>query len=135
MAGTMFSMSCIPQMATLVSYPENRGKWSSAGLVCISKQSLPDDPIGTTTVTFSGVKAGTEIRVYLPNGTEVAGVESCDANHVLSWPVYASGSPNNVFRISLLSLNYKNEDFDYTASVGHQSIPIQPKPDKWYSNP
>ena len=95
----------------------------------------PTDPVGQATVTFSGVKAGTEIRVYLPNGTEVAGVESCDANHVLSWPVYASGSPNNVFRISLLSLNYKNEDFDYTASVGHQSIPIQPKPDKWYSNP
>lgn len=120
---------------TLTFFPMVRARVTQFGSHGFGVCAWDTDPIGTTTATFSGIQAGTEIRVYLPNGTEVAGVESCDANHTLSWPAYAPGSANNTVRISLLSLIYKNEDFDYTASVGPQSIPIQPKPDKWYSNP
>jgi len=61
----------------------------------------------STTVTFTGVYAGSEIRVYNAAGTELAGVESCDANHALTWNV------------------------DATALT----VRIVKEADKWYQNP
>lgn len=96
---------------------------------------LPSDSIGNTTVTFSGVNAGSEIRVYLSDTTEMAGVESCSADHVLIWAVYSPGSPNNTVRVVIVHPDYKIKEFTYTASLGNQSIPVQQERDKWYSNP
>lgn len=89
----------------------------------------------STTVTFAGVNAGSEIRVYLPDGTEAAGVESCDANHVLTWTVYAEGNANNVVTVRIVNTAYKIKEFSYTASAGVQTLPVQQELDKWYVNP
>lgn len=99
------------------------------------RQRLPTDPIGTTTVTFNGVKAGSEIRVYLPDGTEVAGVESCVDNQDLSWSVYASGNPNNTVFITILLRGYRWQRFNYTSVTGNQNLPIFQITDLGYSNP
>ena len=104
------------------------------GLCAYLVAALPTDPIGTTTVTFIGVNAGTEIRVYLPDSTELAGVELCTANQVLSWPVYAPGA-NSVVTIRLINTAYKIKEFDYTSIVGNQALPVQQERDPWYSNP
>lgn len=112
-----------------------RGKSVSIGRVSLGVAAWATDPIGTTTVTFSGVNAGSEIRVYLPDSTEAAGIETCASNQVLSWSVYSSGSPNNTVRIVIVHPNYKIKEFTYTATAGSQSIPVQQEPDKWYSNP
>lgn len=96
---------------------------------------LPTDPIGTTTVTFSGINANSEIRVYLPDGTAVAGIEDCASDQVLSWSVYSSGNPNNTVTIRIVSTAYKLKEFTYVSSVGATSLPVQQEPDKWYSNP
>lgn len=130
----MFGRSRLPRVVGLADDELGPRPVSGIGPI-IGRMRLPSDPIGTTTVTFSGVQAGTEIRVYLPNGTEVAGVESCDADHVLSWPVYAAGSANNTVRIVIVHSDYKIKEFTYTAQIGNQSIPVQQEPDKWYSNP
>ena len=100
-----------------------------------SRASLPNDPIGTTTVTFDGGNAGSEIRVYLSDMTELAGVESSSDNPSLSWSVYATGSANNTVRIVIVHPAYRIKEFSYTSKVGAQSIPVQQEPDKWYSNP
>ena len=112
-----------------------RGKSVSIGRVSLGVAAWATDPVGTTTVTFSGVNAGSEIRVYLPDATEAAGIETCAANQVLSWSVYASGSPNNTVRIVIIHPSYKIKEFTYTATAGSQNIPVQQEPDKWYSNP
>ena len=96
---------------------------------------MPTDPIGTTTVTFSGVQAGTEIRVYTPDGSELAGVESSMMNPVLTWPVYAAGSPNNSVTIRIVNVAYKIKEFGYTSAVGTVSVPVQQERDHWYKNP
>lgn len=113
----------------------SRGKTVDFVPFCIGVARLPTDSIGNTTVTFLDVNAGSEIRVYLPDGSEAAGVESCDVDHVLSWPVYASGSANNVVRIVIVHPAYRIKEFSYTSSPGSQSIPMQQELDKWYSNP
>ncbi len=91
-------------------------------------------PIGTTTVTFSGIQADTEIRVYLPDGTELTGIESCAANQVLTWPVYAPGANSTVY-ITLLKRGYRWQRFNYTPTVGSQTLPIFQITDLGYSNP
>jgi hypothetical protein len=96
---------------------------------------LPTDAIGTTTVTFDGVVAGSEIRVYDPDLNELAGIETCVANQALTWPVYAAGSPNNNVQIKIINTAYKIKDFLYTSKVGNQFIPVQMEPDPWFNNP
>lgn len=116
-------------------FPLGRGNVVHLGGVALGVARLPTDPVGTTTVTFDGVNAGSEIRIYLPDGTEVAGVETCEANHILTWSVYAPGSPNNTVRIVIVHLDYKIKEFTYVSRIGAQSIPVQQEPDKWRSNP
>ena len=111
------------------------GKSRPVSLAACSVAALPTDPVGTTTVTFSGVNAGSEIRVYLPDTTEVAGVETCIENQVLSWPVYAAGSPNNTVRIVIVHPDYKIKEFLYISVSGKQSLPVQQERDKWSFNP
>lgn len=107
-----------------------RGRMASGvGGVSVGVNRLPTDPIGSATVTFSGVQAGTEIRVYLPDGTEVAGVEECTVDPVLTWPVYAAGSPNNTVAITLLLRGYRWQRFTFQSVVGNQTIPIFQIPD------
>jgi hypothetical protein len=100
-----------------------------------SVAALPTDPVGNANITFSGVNAGSEIRVYLPDTTEAAGIETCAADQLLSWQVYAPGSPNNTVRVVIVHPDYKIKEFNYVSSVGSQSLPIQQERDKWYSNP
>jgi len=104
-------------------------------ILSLGRMRLPTESTGTATVTFKGVQAGSEIRVYLPDQTEAAGIESCAADQALSWPAYAPGNPNNVVRIVILHLALKIKEFTYEAFVGVQTLPVQQEPDKWHSNP
>ena len=122
-------------LAGTVEWPGSRGVFEPSGLVVFTRQSLPTDPIGTTTVTFDGVMAGSEIHVYLPDGTELTGVESCDANHALTWPVYVPGSANNTVSITIIKRGLRWQKFNYASKLGAQSIPIFPQPDLGYNNP
>lgn len=116
-------------------FPLGRGNVVDIGGFAFGVCRLPTDPIGTTTVTFDGVHAGSEIRVYLYDMTELAGVESSTDNPSLSWSVYANGSANNIVRIVIVHPNYRIKEFTYTSSVGNQTIPVQQEVDKWFSNP
>lgn len=116
-------------------FPLGRGNSVHLGGIALGVARLPTDPVGTTNVTFSGVYAGSEIRVYLSDMTELAGVESSTDNPTLSWSVYAAGSPNNTVRIVIVHLDYKIKEFTYVSRIGAQSIPVQQEPDKWRSNP
>lgn len=132
---TLNIVPLLPYLSGQVNYSATRGRMvPSAGLI-ISKGRLATDSIGNTTVTFQGINANSEIRIYLPDGTEAAGVELCNANHVLTWGVYSAGSANNTVRVVVVHPDYKIKEFNYTAGLGNASLPIQQEPDKWYSNP
>jgi hypothetical protein len=122
------------QRCAIVQMPTDRGRWSAVRGLPISRQSLPTDPIGTTTVTFSGVNAGSEIRVYLPDGTELTGIEYCAANQQLAWSVYAPGANSTIY-ITILLRGYRWMRFNYTPVVGNQTLPIFQIADLGYSNP
>lgn len=111
------------------------GRSRSFGAISVAINRMPTDPIGSTTVTFDGVVAGSEIRVYGQDLNELAGIESCSANQVLTWSVYASGSPNNNVTIKIINMAYRIKDFPYVSQLGSLSIPVQMEADKWFSNP
>ena len=126
---------CIPN-GNLTVISASRGKMTTCPMgLSLGVCRLPTDPVGTTNVTFSGVQAGSEIHVYLPDGTEVAGVESCAANQELAWPVYAPGSINNTVSITIIKRGLRWQKFNYASKLGAQSIPIFPQPDLGYNNP
>lgn len=108
----------------------------SLGAYSLGVARLPTDAIGTATVTFKGVPAGSEIRVQYPGAVDAAGIESCAADQVLTWNAYAPGSANNTVRIVIIHPDYRIMEFEYeTTGPGAQSIPIQPEADRWFSNP
>jgi hypothetical protein len=132
---SMLLSTMMPCFAAAV-HLKGRGKSIvPTGGVFLGEQLLPTDSIGPSTVTFLGVNAGCEIRVYSPDGTELAGIETCLANQVLSWPVYTSGSPDNTVTIRIVGTAYKLKEFNYVTQPGVVSLPIQQEPDKWYYNP
>lgn len=134
MMGALNSSNFLPFMGVGI-YPSQRGRSHPSNAEWVSRLSLPDDPSGTTTVAFEGIVAGSEIHVYLPDGTEVAGVETCVADQQLTWPVYAAGSPNNTVTITLIKRGLRWQKFPYQSKAGSQSIPIFQNPDLGYSNP
>ena len=117
------------------SYVTERGRFYPVVNEMYELQSLPTDPSGVTSVTFDGIVTGSEIHVYLPDGTEVAGVESCVADQGLTWPVYAPGSPNNTVTITLIKRGLRWQKFQYQSKPGPQVLPIFQNPDLGYSNP
>jgi hypothetical protein len=97
---------------------------------------IPDDfGVALTTVLFSGVAAGSEIRVYYQDGTEAAGIETSELNQTLSWSYFRPGSPNNTVRIVVANVAYKLKEFTYQTASGNQNLPVQQELDPWYSNP
>lgn len=85
------------------------------------------EPVSTT-VTFAGVNADSEIRVYDSSGTELAGVESCTANPELTWTI-----PIGDVRIVIIHIEYDIKEFNYTSAAGAQTLPVQQYVDAWYS--
>lgn len=86
----------------------------------------------TIALSFPGVVSTSEIRIYkVSDGSEVAGVESCSADHAFS--LTYTGDVAVVIRI--VHPSYKIKEFNYTITSGDQSIPVQQEVDKWYSNP
>lgn len=86
----------------------------------------------STKLTFNGVQSGSEIRIYRnSDGTEVAGVESCDANHTFT----ITSNHGASCTVRIVNLAYRIKSFNYTLPSVDASIPVEMEADKWYSNP
>jgi hypothetical protein len=128
---------------------------SSGGSVTITVSggdtpTIRNTPGSTTTVnsdvtiTLTGLKDNTEIRVYNQSGTELAGVENATTGTPdnRSWSFAQPAS--TVVDIRILhgdtaaadGLHYENTEIeDYTIPGSNTSIPIQQRVDRNYSNP
>lgn len=84
----------------------------------------------STTVTFVGVHAGSEIRVFNSSGIELAGVESSTDDPSLTWTL-----PVGDVSIVIVANAYELIDFTYTSVAEAVTLPIQQSPDRWYLNP
>jgi hypothetical protein len=127
-------MSAIVPYASVTFAPTPTGKVGMAGEMTVGAFRLPTDPLKYVNLTFDGAVAGSEIRCYLDSGgTELFGVESCDADHAFTGvPYYGTGQDTT---IRIVNSAYRIKEFPYTVPAVDQVIPIQMETDKWYSNP
>lgn len=135
MTATLLSSGPVPAMATMVSYPTNRGQWSNAGLVSLSKQSLPNDPIGFHTMTLQNVVIGSRINIRDQDGTTTLYDQIATLSEVtISLQVYAAGSPLNNWRIKIRKASaspyYQPYETLMTSFVGNSSIYVSQIPDE-----
>lgn len=109
----------------------NNGGTEGADIGCFEYDHGYGPRPSSTTVTFQGIVAGSEIHIYDSAGNELVGVESCDANHVLTWNIPA----NPAVTITIIKRGLRWQKFSYTSKVGAQSIPIFQNTDLGYNNP
>ena len=100
-----------------------------------SVQSLPEDPAGPITLTFSGIKAGSELHIYYPDGSKGATIESATTNQQVTVQRYVDGSPFNTVRVLIASLGFENLDFPVELPTSNSSIPVFQRIDRNYRNP
>jgi hypothetical protein len=125
--------ACIPS-AHFTVVPAATSRITMAVDVSVGAFRLPTDALKYVDLTFDGVVAGSEIRAYMQSdGTELFGVESCDADHTFSGVSYFGTGQDVTIRI--VNSAYRIKEFTYTIPAVDQVIPIQMEADKWYSNP
>lgn len=122
-------------LATTIEYPTSRGPIVNSAGIMLSLAKIPSDPLGVTTVTFSGVVPGTEIAVIDSNGNIVADVENCVANQQIALPFYQSGNSLNDVTFRLISLQYVDQDISFTLTPSNVTVPVQQRIDRNYLNP
>lgn len=117
----------------LTIFPAASGRISSIGDLSSGIFRLSTDPIGIVNLTFDGVDADSEIRIYRNlTGEELAGIESCVANQILTVNYYGPGQ-TSIIRI--IHTVYGILEIPYTIPNVNQIIPIQQRKDRWYNNP
>lgn len=88
----------------------------------------------TATLTFTGLRSGSEVRCYVgadpTSATEIGGVESSGTTFAFS---HSSGGLSGY--IVIHSLGYNSINLPITYSGSDQSIPIQQQLDRNYTNP
>lgn len=88
------------------------------------------DVVSGVTLTFSGIKTGSEIHIFGEGGTLIASVESAISNQTIS--LQATGIQVRIF---IASLGYENIDFPYTVPGSDETIPVFQRIDRNYYNP
>ena len=101
----------------------------------VGRFRAPNDPVGIVTLRFSGIKAGSELHLFLPDGSLHASVESVTANQEIVVNRFASGNPNNNVRVLIVSLGYENIDFQFELPTSDAIVPIFQRIDRAYRNP
>lgn len=95
--------------------------------------SVVSNPI-TYTLTLSGLRIGTEVRIYTSGtSTQLAGIESTTLDEFSYTYVYTGVSYVDII---IMSLNYQYISFkNYALGASNNTIPIQQAIDRNYNNP
>ena len=86
--------------------------------------------VSGVTLTFGGVKAGSEIHIFNLGGTLLASVESAVENQTIS--LQTAGVQVRIF---IASLGYENIDLKYTVPLSDAAVPVFQRIDRNYRNP
>lgn len=122
------------QFAGTLGYPAERGRFAIGNMVSLAKQSLPNDPIGTHTLTLTNVVVGSRVFIRDQANTtthydQIAGASTV----VIPLQVYVGGSPLNNWSIKVRKSSAAPKQLPYetsmTATAGSSSIFVSQVPD------
>lgn len=117
------------------SISAERGKWSTSNGEALSRQPLPNDPVGTFTLAIDGIVPGSAIYIRdQADTTTIYSGTATSSNETLQLQVYSPGSPLNSLRIKVRkgssSPFYRPWETLATAVVGSQSIYVSQIPEE-----
>lgn len=123
------------QFAGTLSYPTERGRFAIGNMVSLAKQSLPNDPVGTHTLTLTNVIVGSRVAVRDQANTTTLYDQIAGASTVgISLSVYAGGSALNNWIIKVRKASGGTTYIPYetlmTATPGSSSIYVSQIPDE-----
>lgn len=121
-------------LASTFEWPTARGVFATAGLVKVSRQSLPTDPVGSFVLTLTHVIVGSAVQVESQSGTSLYNGTAASGTVVIPLQVYSAGSPLNELRIKVrkgsASPFYQPWETLATAIKGSASIYVAQIPDE-----
>ncbi len=100
-----------------------------------SRQRLASESLGSIVLTFSGIKAGSELWVMDQNRNVLGGTNSAALGQTVPINYYAPGSAGNNVRILIIALGYEVLDLSYTLPAANSTIPVFQRIDRTYNNP
>ena len=131
-------MLCLPITPTIsVAAPMVRGRsLAAAAASSISRGRLPTDPVGTATLTFTGLQPGTDI-VVLRAGTDEALLdlnETAGSSHAYTYSLF---STQTVVDIAFYKAGFVPHTSirNFTLPSSNAVLPITQVPDRNYRNP
>ena len=98
----MIRIDAPTSFACIAAMPTSRGIARRIGVSALERQSLPTDPIGTTTITLTNVIDGSSLQIESQNGsTTLHNSVISGTTKSVTLQVYAPGSPLNALRIKV----------------------------------
>ena len=123
-----------PYMPGALSLPAARGRAVNNFGVSVSRQSLPDDPVGTFVLTLTNLVVGSAIQIEDQAGTTTLHNSTTSTTlKSISLQAYAPGSPLNNLRIKVRkgsAPTYQPWETLATAVIGSNSIYVSQIPDE-----
>lgn len=133
--GSRVSARMAPTMAKVVIHQSDRGRWRSLGLVSVSGQNLPTDPVGVFNLTLLNVAVGSTIYVSDQADTTTLHYSTASGSTVvIQLQTYSAGSSLNNLHIKVRKGSappyYRPWETLATAIVGSQSIYVSQIPEE-----
>jgi hypothetical protein len=127
------SLSSLGIGASIITQPSSRGAFYMGSEVFYSQQTLPEDPVGTHSLTLTNIVVGS--RIHIQSGTTTLhDAVAASSSVVIPMQVYAGGSPLNNWTIKIRkgssSPTYRPYETQMTATVGASSIYVSQIPDE-----
>lgn len=133
----MASLVCtrlVPTMSKVIVHQSDRGRWRSVGLVSVSGQSLPTDPVGVFKLTLTNLVVGSAVHIEAVDGTVLVNMVADAPTEVITLQTYAAGSVLNNLHVKVRkgsgSPFYRPFETYTTSIVGSQSIYVSQIPEE-----
>lgn len=132
--GSLVSARTAPTMAKVVIHQSDRGRWRSIGLVSVSGQALPADPVGVFKLTLTNLVVGSVVHIEAVDGTVLVTSVADTSTEVVTMQTYTVGSALNNLHIKVRkgseSPFYRPFETYTTSIVGSQSIYVSQIPEE-----
>lgn len=112
-----------------------RGVQTSSFFGRYSNQSLPSDAVGTVTLSLSGIKPGSEVKIFNADAALIGDTESVSGVPSFVLSRFAPGSRLNTVRILIINLAYEVVDLTIELGTTNTTVPVFQRIDRNYRNP
>jgi hypothetical protein len=119
-----------------IQFPSARGVMKPINGMVLVRGRLLTDALGNASLRITGLKPGSEVRVFNSESAEInGGTDSASGDITLLAPYYVDGNALNNLRILVVNLGFEIIDIAVTITPKGLTIPVFQRIDRSYKNP